>query len=209
MEDRQRNLSRICLSLAKWACAYSTWKWVWVLRCWIWVRHKEAMNTFKALWAEHTQHPSGTERLDPEMRLQLSWLTWNQIGPTTKEKVEKDAWVFLKISLSYKLHSWESLLAALVPPSCSCRQAVMRLPSLICHRPLCHPVHMYRHRMLFTSWFEKSNLMYCSFSPMTGTKRSPFIRRPELLQRCIVNDSVQKNFLWSNKFGATVYLISL
>lgn len=115
MEDRQRNLSWICLSLAKWACACSVWKWACALHDWIRVKYKEAINTFKALWAEHTQHLSGAERLDPEMRLHLSWLTRNQIGPTTKEKVEKDAWVFLKISSSYKFPSWESLLAALVP----------------------------------------------------------------------------------------------
>lgn len=202
MEDRQRNLSWICLSLAKWACACFVWKWACVLHGWIRVKYKEAINTFKVLWAEHTQHLSGAERLDPEMRLHLSWLTRNQIGPTTKEKVEKDAWVFLKISSSYKFPSWESLLTALVLPSWSCRQAVMRLPSLISHCPVCRPVHMYRHRTLFTSSFEKSNLIYCSFSPMTGTKRSPFIRRSELLQRCSVSNSVQKNFLWSNKFGS-------
>lgn len=202
MEDRQRNLRWLRLSLAKWACACSLWKWTWVLHCWMRVKYKEAINTFKALWAERIQHPSGTERLDPDMRLQLSWLTRNQPGPTTKEKVEKDAWTFLKISLSYKFPSWESLLAALVPPSCSCRQAAMRLPLLLCHCPLCHPVPMYRCRTLFTSSFEKPNLIYGSFSPMTGTKRSPFIRRPELLQRCFVSNSVQKNFLWSSKFGS-------
>lgn len=122
--------------LAKWACAGSLWKQTWVLHCWVRVKYKEAINTLQAPWAEHIQHPSGTERLDPETRPQLSWLTWNQIGPTTKEKVEKDAWVFLKTSLSYKFPSWESLLAALVPLSCSCRQAAMLLPPLVCHCPL-------------------------------------------------------------------------
>lgn len=202
MEDRQRNLRWLRLSLAKWAWACSLWKWTWVLHCWMRVKYKEAINTFKALWAERIQHPSGIERLDPEIRLQLSWLTRNQTGPTTKEKVEKDAWTFRKISLSYKIPSWESLLAALVPSSCSCRQAAMRLPPLLCHCPLCRPVPMYRRRTLFTSSFEKPNLIYGSFSPMTGTKRSPFIRRPELLQRCFVSNSVQKNFLWSSKFGS-------
>lgn len=202
MEDRQRNLRWLRLSLAKWAWACSLWKWTWVLHCWMRVKYKEAINTFKALWAERIQHPSGIERLDPEIRLQLSWLTRNQTGPTTKEKVEKDAWTFRKISLSYKIPSWESLLAALVPSSCSCRQAAMRLPPLLCHCPLCRPVPMYRRRTLFTSSFEKPNLIYGSFSPMTGTKRSPFIRTPELLQRCFVSNSVQKNFLWSSKFGS-------
>lgn len=58
----------------------------------------------------------------------------------------------------------------------------------------------------FTPSFEMSNLIYCSLGPLTGTQRLPFIRRPELLQMPSVSYSVQKNFLWSNKFWELLYI---
>lgn len=144
---RQINLGSIYLSLAKWVCVYSMWKQMWCLHCWMANICKEAIHAFQAPRAGHTG-PSGAERLDLEMRLQLVG-SESDLFRNREENRERKAWAF------YGSHY------------CIC--SILRIPLSMHWVPVfCFPSSGYRLPLLTGRWLAHSHCPLCSSAPVCG-----------------------------------------
>lgn len=197
------NLGSIHLSLAKWVCAYSMWKQVWLLHCWMVNTGKEL--THSKHLGQGTQDPSGAERPEPERRLQLAGSELDLSHNTEESK--KRCLGILWISWSHQLPSLDPLQHALGPCLFCFQSSGYHLPLLT------YPVyilllfvdvvHHSSHHLKCLIWFIVPSV------PWLG-QRGCLLSRGQNFSKCLLWVILCKRiFSGQVSLGAAIYLISL